>query len=186
MVMGVTVLKDVLVVILFAVVFSIANTLVTGDGFSTVLIINMILALLASFVMGYLLFMLLRVILYLRWSTTIKSIVILLAGWGVYFISDGLDSLASRWLTTEFHTEPLLICIVASLLVTNYSPYRREFQKIITDTVPLVYVAFFTLIGATINLEIVVASWGVALALFVIWIIGFFAGGLRGRRWYGW
>jgi len=180
MVMGVTVLKDALVVILFAIVFSIANTMVTGQNFSMVIVLTMILALMCSLLLGYALYLILKLILQLKVSTALKSVFILLVGWGVYFISSGLRNVAHQRFEYDFYTEPLLICIIASLLITNYSPYRREFQKVISDTVPIVYVAFFTLIGATINLEIVLATWWVALALFGIRLISMAIGGWIG------
>ena len=51
----------------------------------------------------------------------------------------------------------------------------------------LALILFFLLVALIFGLGFAldVLFW-VALALFVIWIIGFFAGGLRGRRWYGW
>ncbi len=180
MVMGVTVLTDALVIILFAITFSIANTLYTGQSYSLSHILIMLLALACSFLLGYLLFLLLKWILFLKLTTTLKSLLILLAGWGVYFLSHGMRQVTEFWFETDFYTEPLLICIIASLLVTNFSSYRREFQKIISDIVPLVYVAFFTLVGASISLEVVIQTWTIALSLFFLRTLTMFIGG-----WFG-
>jgi Trk K+ transport system NAD-binding subunit/NhaP-type Na+/H+ or K+/H+ antiporter len=180
MIMGVTVLKDALVVILFAIIISIASTLVTGQDLSIVNVLVMVVSLVISLLLGYLLFLLLKLILSLKLSTILKSLAILLIGWGVHYVSGGLRTIVHQLMAIDFYTEPLLICIIASLLITNYSPYRREFQKIITDTVPLVYVAFFTLVGATINLDVLVTTWWVALAFFGIRLISMAIGGWLG------
>lgn len=181
MVLGVTVLTDFLVVVIFSISFLFASSLITGESFSLGMTLRMLAEVSSALIAGYLLFQLIRIILSLKTRTVIKTIMVLLAGWGTYFFSDALSHLASTGLGHDFYIEPLLICITASLLVTNRSPFRREFQKIIKDVVPLVYVAFFTLIGASLSLKIISHTWPLALALFFIriitMIIGSWAGG---------
>lgn len=180
MVLGVTVLIDFLVIILFAIAFSIANTLLLGKGFEVWMILIIILELLVSAGIGFLLFYFLKWILSLRLDTALKTLIVLAGGWSIYFISNGLRYLAETYFEFEFYIEPLLVCIITGVLLANYSPFRREFQKIISDTVPLVYIAFFTLIGATISLDVVLQTWKLAIILFLIRIFSLFIGGWVG------
>ncbi len=180
MVLGVTVLKDFLVIILFAVTFSISGTLLTGQDFKGWMIMIILLELVVSAGIGFLLYYILKWILSLRLNTSIKSILVLAGGWSIYFVSEFLSHIAENYFEFDFYVEPLLVCIITGVLLTNYSPFRREFQKIITDIVPIVYVAFFTLVGATISLEVVIQTWELAIILFFIRIISLIVGGWVG------
>ena len=59
----------------------------------------------------------------------------------------------------ELFFEPLLICIIGSYYVTNYSKFRPEFQFIIHRLGPYIYMAFFTLTGLMISIEVLAKVW---------------------------
>jgi Trk K+ transport system NAD-binding subunit len=180
--MGVTVLLDVLVIILFAIIISLVNTIISDTSFNLKYIFILISELAASFFMGWLLGKMLQLILSIKQSRTIKSFLILLSGLGIYLLSNFLRHVGNLYFEIDFYTEPLLVCIIASFYVTNFTRYRREFLKIIHDTVPYVYVAFFTLIGASISLDYLAKAWMIGLVLFIIRLvaisIGAFTGGV--------
>ncbi|UCG27865.1 MAG: cation:proton antiporter [Bacteroidales bacterium] len=182
--LGVTVLIDVLVIILFAITFSLANTLLTGIKFNLYYLVLLGLELSVSFGLGYLAGKFLGFLLARRLNTNTKAILILMLGYGVYLFSNLIRAASTRYLSVDFYMEPLLICIIASFFVTNYTRYRREFLKIIQDTLPYVYVAFFTLVGATIHLDIIIKVWFVTLGFFLIrmitLMIGAWIGGTMG------
>ena len=181
-VMGVTVLLDVLVIILFAITISFVNSLISDTSFNLKYILILVSELGASLLIGWLLGKALQFILCRKQSQVIKSSLILLSGLGIYLLSNFLRHAGNLYFEVDFYTEPLLICIIASFYVTNYTRYRREFQKIIHDTIPYVYVAFFTLIGASISLDYLVKAWMVGLVFFIIRLIaisiGAFTGGI--------
>lgn len=180
--MGVTVLLDVLVIILFAIIISIVNILISDTSFNLKFVLILVSELTASFFMGWLLGQGLLFILSGKQSRTVKSFLILLSGLGIYLLSNFLRHAGNLYFEVDFYTEPLLICIIASFYITNFTRYRREFQKIIHDTVPYVYVAFFTLIGASISIDYLAEVWIVGLVFFVIRLatisIGAFTGGV--------
>ena len=194
-VMGVTVLKDFLVIILFAVNLSIAKTLIDGEDFNFLSIVFILVELFLSLVIGYLLGQIIKVILSQKMATRYKLILILLFGYSAYLLSHGVKPITLEWIGHEIILEPLLICIIASVYVTNYTRYRPEFLKILHDAGPVVYVAFFTLTGASMSIDVLFGVWFVALVLFgirlVTMVIGGYAGGaLAGdpvQYWhYGW
>ena len=78
--------------------------------------------------------------------------------------------------------EPLLICIIGSFLVTNYSIYRNDFMKILKELAPYVYVVFFTLTGARISLEVVASLWYITLILFGARIVSLMLAGAAGSK----
>jgi Trk K+ transport system NAD-binding subunit len=172
---GVTVLTDFLVIILFTVNITIGETLITGTRINLIYIILLLFELLFAFILGYTLSKILGFILFLKTKTSVKTILILFAGYGIFTLSHFI----------RVYIEPLLICIIGSFIVTNYSKHRSEFLKILHDSRSAVYVIFFTLIGASISLGILITVWAIAITLFIIRLIilviaGFVGGSLGG------
>lgn len=182
--MGVTVVKDFLVIMLFAICLSISKAMVSGEPFSLFFMLILLGELLASFGLGYLIGQVLVQILKIRMHQYVKTALILAAGYGVYALYYYVKHTTLDHFGKEFHLEPLLICIIGSFFVTNYSKFRYEFLKILEEVGPLIYIAFFTLTGATVSLDILPKVIGVALILFSIrlitMIIGSFVGGTLG------
>ncbi len=166
--MGVTVIKDVLVIALFAICLSLAVTIISGAAFNIITIVILLIELVLAFTLGYLIGKLLSLILSLPVGVYLKTILILSVGYGIFVFSHYVHDISSTFSNVEIHIEPLLISIVASFSVTNYSKYRLEFRKILDDTGPMVYVAFFTLIGATLSIDILARVWIIALVLFFV------------------
>jgi Trk K+ transport system NAD-binding subunit/Kef-type K+ transport system membrane component KefB len=178
--LGVTMVTDVVVIVLFAVSSEIANALLTGLSFNLGFVTLLVGELLLSLAIGYILGKLLQLILSLHASTLIKSGMILLAGYGIFALSAIIRDVSHESLPFEVLLEPLLICMIGSFVVTNYSSYRAEFLKILHDVGPPIYVAFFTLTGASLALDILVSIWPIALALFVVRLAGIFIGSFTG------
>jgi len=181
-VMGVTVVKDFLVIILFSICLSIGHTLITGAEFRLVQILFLLGELVLSFILGFYLYgKLLQVALSFHIRKIAKIILILIIGYSAYAFSGWLREYSHDWLGHGIFLEPLLMCILASFKVTNYSKYRPEFLKILHDANVPIYVAFFTLTGATLSINVISEVLGVALILFfvrlVTMIIGAYVGG---------
>ena len=70
--------------------------------------------------------------------------------------------------------------MVASFYVTNYTDYRLEFLKVLAEISPAVYIVFFTLVGAGLALDVLVALWPIALAIFVARVAGIFVASFAG------
>jgi Trk K+ transport system NAD-binding subunit/Kef-type K+ transport system membrane component KefB len=181
MAMGVTVIKDFLVILLFAICFSISVTLVSGEPFTVWFLLILLGELIVSFGLGYVVGRLLAVILSIRMAEYAKAVLILALGYGVYALNHYIEFHSPEWFGKVIHIEPLLICIIGSFFVTNYSRFRQEFIRILEDVGPIVYICFFTLTGASVSLDVLIRLIGVAFLLFgirlVTMIIGSFIGG---------
>ena len=178
--MGVTVLIDVLVIVLFAICFSLAVTMVSGIAFNASRLITLLFELGLAFIIGYILNKAISVILSLPGRTSIKTILILAAGYSIFLLSHYVREYSMDYLQLEIHIEPLLVCIIASFYVTNYSKYRLEFRKILQDTGPIIYIAFFTLTGAMVSIDILAKVWTIALVLFAVRLIALIIGAYTG------
>ena len=185
-VMGVTVVKDFLVIVLFSICISLSQVLISGEEFKYIEILLLLLELALSFSIGFYVFgFLLKTVLRWRIRRVPKTILVLLVGYSAYLLSSQVGVVTESQFHHRIFLEPLLMCILASFHVTNYSKARPEFLKILEDVSIPVYVAFFTLTGASFSLNVIGQVIGVALILFFIrivtMIIGAYTGGLLAK-----
>ncbi|MDA3891097.1 MAG: cation:proton antiporter [Salinivirgaceae bacterium] len=173
---SVTVIKDVLVILLFAICLSIANTLVKGIEFSYFFLIEMAVELSATFLMGILLSRFLKFVFSFKLNQYLKIAVLLLSGYLIYPFSKYVHHISEVYLPFEMLIEPLLVCITASFVLVNYTNSRIEFQATIEKIGPAIYAAFFTLAGAMMSLDILAYTWKIALLFFAIRMVGMITG----------
>ena len=179
-VMGVTVVKDVLVIILFAICLSIAKALINNEETGFLFFIILFFELAASFGIGFLLGKILQIPFTTKFDIKIKGFIILLIGYSVYAISHYLKLKSVEIFHHEFALEPLLICIIGSFALTNYSKHRIEFSEVLDDISPLIYIIFFTLTGASLSIQTLISVFGIAVALFFLRLLTMFFGGIFG------
>ncbi|MDX2430144.1 MAG: cation:proton antiporter [Bacteroides sp.] len=182
---GVTVFKDFIVVIFFAVMFTLSKSLIQEAEFKMIYIVQVLVELILALGIGFLVWLILRLVLSIKGGLPLKKGLVLLTGFLVYAFTHIAAEHSNEYLGMELHIEPLLICIIASFLVTNFSVYRNDFVKIVKELGPYVYIVFFTLTGAMVSLSVVASLWFVTLILFGSRIIslvfaGYMGGALAG------
>ncbi|NOZ46101.1 MAG: potassium transporter TrkA [Chlorobi bacterium] len=183
--LGVTIIKDVLVIILFALCFSFAASLINGNNINIYLLIFLIFGLFLSFIIGYIQGRIFSLLLSLKIQTILKTIIILAFGYSIYILSHYVNHISLQYFKYEIHIEPLLVNITASFYIINYCRNKFEFQKIIQETGPIIYLAFFTLTGAMISIDILLKSWFIALILFSVRLISLIIGAYFGSTMAG-
>ncbi len=177
-ILGVTVLKDAVVIILFAVGVSIAALIFEGVGFDIFQLLVLVLELLLDIALGLLLAGLLHRLFALRLPSLWKTVGLLLLGFLVFVVSDQLREVHLG--PVRFFTEPLLICMTAGMVMANFSPYRTEFHTVVEGVAPLIFVVFFTSVGVSLRLDILTQSWAIILALVAVRAIGVYLGSMIG------
>ena len=179
-VMGVTVIKDVLVIILFAICVSISRNLIAEHPFDFVSFTLLISELLVSFLIGLVLGKLIDFVLLQSIDSYAKTAIIFGIGYGVFLFAHWVQEFSLNQIGYEIFFEPLLICILASFMVTNYSKMRPEFQFIIHRSGPYIYMAFFTLTGIMISIDILMRVWIIAVFLFFVRLVAMVIGAYIG------
>lgn len=179
-VLGVTVVIDALVIVFFAFNASVADALLTDVGFNLGFILLLAIELSLSFGAGYLLGLGLRLLLATHWHQYVKIAFILTMGYLVFVGSEQVRHYTHEHWENELLLEPLLICMIAGFVVTNYGDYRTEFMRILHVIEPAIFVVFFTHTGSLLELDVVAKTWPIALALFSVRLMGSFAGALAG------
>ena len=177
---GVTVVKDVLVIILFSICFTISKSVLNGDEFGITFLLFLFIELILSFITGILVGRILNLILSLETYNLLKGIFTLVIGYGVYVFSFFVKEKTGQFFTHEILLEPLLICIIGSFYITNYSKNRIEFIELLHIISPTIYIVFFTLIGASLSFQALIQVFWIAIALFSLRIFTMFLGGIFG------
>lgn len=172
-ILGVTVLKDVAVIVLFAVMISLAQALLLGEGtMDWALGRRLAWEIGGSIALGCLVGWLVSLYLH-RWSS--QPILFIL---GVAFLLTHLCAV--------LHLEILLTSLATGLFVENVSEKEAEpfIRAVQANAVPF-YALFFSLAGAGIHLDFLLSLWPIVLLLVgvraaAIWI-GTHAGARVGR-----
>lgn len=174
-VLSIAVVMDVIIIILFAISTTFAGVLIQGGGldlsFVAFLLIDIALAIGIGVVIANLVSLLLSQSLHLN----IKIIGVVLLGGAIYTVGYVIDSF-----DLGLHIEPLLAAMSAGFYMTNFTPHRDQFEEILHRISPTAYVAFFTLTGVSIKLDILVAAGLVAFLLFLARIVAIAAGTVSG------
>ncbi|MBP8830146.1 MAG: cation:proton antiporter, partial [Desulfobacter sp.] len=179
-VMGVTVIMDVVVIVLFATAITTADALFTGLTWNTGVVLFLILEIALSISLGIPVAGILFFILRLPASFVLKSVLILLTGYLIFIGSLILRAYTHHKINIEILIEPLLVCMVAGFLTANSRRYRKEFLDLLHRTGPGIYIAFFTLTGASIRLDTLADTWPIALILFGVRVFAIFTGSFLG------
>lgn len=178
--MGVTVVKDVLVIILFAICFAVAKAVLNDEELGVIFLIFLLVELVLSFAFGLLLGRFLQIALSINISKHIKGVLIIALGYGAYLFAAYIKAHTYDYFHHEIVLEPLLICIIASFYITNYSKNRIEFIELLENISPTIYIIFFTLTGASLSLQTLAEVFGIAIALFTLRIFTMILGGIFG------
>lgn len=138
-VLGVVVLSDLLVIVLFAIVSSIAKSLLGSETDTLHTTAALAWEVLGSLIIGALVGIVIAI--YLQLVKARSALFVLAAAFLVAEVGQRID------------LDPLLIALAAGVLIRNATPHGRRLQdEIETSSLP-VYVVFFAVTGATIHIR---------------------------------
>lgn len=178
--LGVTVVMDAVVILLFAATSTVSQSLVEGVEINPWFILRVVLDLLMSLNIGYITGKLLQVIVSGQAPALVRSVLVLAIGLGAFWIAHSCRGFSETYLGWPISPEPLLACMIAGFVVTNYSGYRTNFAHALEGVAPLIYLLFFTLVGASLALDSLVKLWPIALILFGVRLLGIVIGSVGG------
>ena len=76
----------------------------------------------------------------------------------------------------EISVEPLMVCMIAASVAGHTSGNREQFDNILEKTAPYIFLPFFTLTGASLQLDQVVGALPSALAVVALRMTSIFVG----------
>jgi Trk K+ transport system NAD-binding subunit len=164
---------------------SLASPLLTGDALNIGFVALLVLDLAVAVALGAAAAGVLHLLMSVRMPAAVKAILVLAFGFAIYELADLITNWSKSTLPFEVHMEPLLIGLIGGFGVANFSPHRLEFEELLHAVGPPVYVAFFTITGLSLKLDVLWTVLPVALALFVLRALGIGVGSWLGARWVG-
>lgn len=171
--LGVVLLADVAVVLLFSVALSVARALVPSGAKGVGSLGATVWEIGGAFPVGLLIG--LAIVVYLRLTTSDLFLFAILA---TFF---GLE------VARLMHTEPLLTLLVAGFVAKNFSRHGSGIllRDAMERSAAPVFVVFFALAGASIALGEVASIWPIALIVVVVRGLAVWGGSNVGARWSG-
>lgn len=180
--LGVTVIMDAVVIMIFAVAAAVAEAVLTGESFNIVALALLVFSLLVSMVVGWAIGKIIARVLDWRCHQGWHVAFLLGVGAGLFQMSDWLRHHTHDAIHHEILLEPLFICMVAGVTVTNRTRRSLEFERLLHEAGPTIYLIFFTLTGASLDLRVLVDGIAIAAALAAVRLlaiaIGSFTGGV--------
>jgi len=154
---GVTVLKDILVIILFTISVSLIMPILApghGDAKSIMILLReLLMSIIVGIGIGY------GIIFYLKSFEKQRTVFIFILSLIILAMSDYL------------HLEFLLVAIVAGFVIENFSKQGIHFIHSIERASTPVFLVFFAITGAGLHLDSLIKLWPIALAIFAIRIM---------------
>jgi Kef-type K+ transport system membrane component KefB len=176
--LGICVLADVFVLLGFSLTTTFAEEECKGEGFDGISLGIMIGVLFGSLLIGYFMgFFLICLISSRRLPT---RHVILPLGLAVFIFCHWFTDYTHHHLRYVINLEPLLMCIAAGYVCTNKSKHRHRFINVLQAAGPWVFLPFFTLTGASLDLKVLLASLAIALIVVLIRTAALFIGSAAG------
>lgn len=185
LILGVTVLMDVVVITLFAAGLSMAKSLTAGETLSLGFVKDIGIELLSSAFMGLTLCYALRFLLHARLPSYLSAVLMIIFSSGTYYLSHLSEYFPVITNYVHIHFDPLLACLIAGICITNMKSSREDslhkFETEVSSLSPLIYLSFFTITGASLKLDVLMLVWPLALLFFAVRLIGLAIGaGLGG------
>jgi len=166
--LGVTVVMDAVVIMVFAGAAATADAVLTGSSLDLpgigLLVVDLAISVGLGWVAGHVLALVIRTPL----SATAKIASILAIGAAAFRFSSFARHASESALGFEILPEPLMLCMIAGITVTNFTPQRLEFEKLLHRAGPTVYVVFFTLTGASLDLRVLAGGLTIAVAMVTV------------------
>ncbi|MCZ2076488.1 MAG: cation:proton antiporter [Bryobacterales bacterium] len=167
-VLGVVVLSDLVIVVLFALVSSLARSLLGGSAADSITTGVLAWEIFGSALAG--------VFIGLLVTTYLRSI----EGGGALFVIT-LGFLVAE-VGQRIHLDPLLVALFAGMFIRNLTSHGDRLHKEIEAASLPVYIGFFAVAGATIHLDALMTVGIPAVVLVLVRGISFVAGGNAAAR----
>jgi Kef-type K+ transport system membrane component KefB len=168
-VLGITVLKDVVILILIALVIPVAAIIAQPEtAFSFGTLGQVLLSIVSSIAMGLGLGWLLAQ--YLLRTSAYRVLVLLITAFLLVILSE------------RFHLEYILIAMAAGFYVQNFSRQGPGFVRALEANSLPVYALFFAVAGADLRIDVLPDVWIIAVIIIVIRLVALIASTYLGAR----
>ncbi len=181
-VLSITVVMDVVIIVFFALAVAFAGAMIDGDPVTATFIVILIVDIFIALLVGYFVGRGIALLLSTPMHIAAKTAALLLLGYLLFESANYVPTCVENLIGVKIKIEPLLMSMVAGFTVTNFTRYRKPFEDLLHDISPWIYVAFFTLTGVGLKLDVLISTIGIAAILFgvrmISIVIGTYLGGI--------
>lgn len=157
--MAIVALDDAVCVILFSIVVAAAKLMVDSSTFNIKHLLLPVWDIGGSFIFGCIIGIV--TIKLMKWIKDRHELVIIVVGFAFLFGE----------FAEQFHMSALLVNMMYGFVLVNFSPNPRILRNLIDIELPI-FICFFTLAGASLNLKILISNWLPALVFIIARAIG--------------
>lgn len=180
-VLSVTIAMDVVVILLFGVVISVSHSLIDPSGtVNFAMILHLVFEILVTLALGWLLGR--GIIVLIRNIGVELPVIIAATGFLVIKSCHMFSAYLSTAHQISLHLEPLLVCMAAGFTVQNFSGRGETFLESLDRVSLPIYVGFFAVTGAMIDLDMLRAGWILGLLVFASRLVMVYAGSWGSSR----
>ncbi len=163
-VLSVTIASDVVVIILFGIIISFCQFVFAGGGqidpgFFLDLMFEILLALILGFFLGKSIIFMIQIV------KMEFPVVITAVGFMVIKFSHLIGEYFHEVHDIGLHLEPLLMCMTAGFTIQNFSKFGKVFLAKMDGVSLPIYIAFFAITGASINIDVLKTGWMLGLLI---------------------
>lgn len=175
MVLAVAIAKDVLIIILFTTAMAVSRMLLAGGGgLELATLSGLVIEIIVSMVIGALAGK--GIAVYIDRVGYDFLFFLLFVAFAIARLSMWFNGVMEAHFTVSLHLEPLLICMSAGFFIQNFTRFGEHFIESLGRVSLPVYVLFFSLAGASLNLSSLALCWPLALCLVGVRLLGLFGG----------
>ncbi len=154
-ILGITIIKDVILVFLFAIVIAFVElSLSVHGGLSFTHFIPVLTELFGSMILGFIIALIL--IMYMKFIDLNSSLIILIFAFLISLMGDTI------------HINPLITGIAAGFLINNFSDKHKQFDKTLSSLSPYIYILFFPMASAVLDISVIPGVIFIILFLLVL------------------
>jgi len=179
-VLSVTIITDVLIIILFGIVISVSQAIISNSGLHFFFLLGLLIEIGISFLLG--LFLGKTALFLIRNVGVAFPIILTGIGFLVIKFSYLIAAQLQQGLNIGLNLEPLLICMAAGFTVQNFSKHGTLFLIKMDRISAPIYIAFFALTGASINLDVMKTGWLLGIVIVISRIATLFIGSYTSGR----
>ncbi|MGD9954528.1 MAG: cation:proton antiporter [Candidatus Nanopelagicales bacterium] len=176
LVLGATVVMDVVVVSAFSVTLLVAENLVEEKAEGASILASVVAVLALALLGGALVGVLLRFVIERTTSDLWVGVLVLAVAAVAAVLAPLMTEWAARELGLRIEIDSLLVAMIAGVIVANWTRKPERFAGLLERMVPYVYVVFFTLTGLGLHLDALVAAAGAAALLWATRLVGIWIG----------
>ncbi|MBW1990127.1 MAG: cation:proton antiporter [Deltaproteobacteria bacterium] len=178
-ILGVTVVIDVLIIVLFTVALTVSKMVLFAGTPANLTVFAALLGELAASVAAGVLFGK-AVSVYINKSGKDLALFLLFFALGVSKFTQWLAGFTEGRFGVSLYIEPLLLCISAGFFVQNFGRCGEGFMNSLDRFSLPVFLLFFSLAGASLNIEVLPVAWALAVCLVLVRGAGIYAGAWLG------